>query len=209
MRKLLIMLAIGLMFCGPAFGQPDDYLTIGPKRVVGFMGDQWMRFSLLTENWEVVYSQEGLVNIPRIRFLTVQLGPLFSVDFSQQLFILIERIKGKKWVQVGDIDPLQSVAYAQYAGESNNPGFPGPQGPKGDTGLTGPQGSKGEKGDPGRMGIPGVGIQGPRGFPGEQGPPGPAGSPITVCVRNMNRDLYWGSCKENQIHGTEFVLYGK
>lgn len=98
--------------------------------------------------------------------LTTYLGdtePLDLVDFSEQLWVQVERKKqdGTR-VVLGARVKLTGVTYALWSPTSAGPqGEPGPMGPQGETG---PQGLQGETGP--------AGPTGPQGEPGPQGPAG-------------------------------------
>jgi len=77
--------------------------------------------------------------------------PLDGVDFSQQLWVMVEqKRKDGTYKVIGTLEKLGAVPYALWGGSGA-----GPQGP---------EGPKGEKGDKGETGL--------------QGPPGPPGVSI-------------------------------
>jgi hypothetical protein len=106
-------------------------------------------------------------------------GSLDGVDFSQQLWVQVERVKkNEKTTVIGARDSLTAVPYAMWAltpaGPRGIDGDPGPQGPQG---IQGPQGLKGDKGDPGVTGP--AGPTGPQGSQGDKGDKGDQGIPGT------------------------------
>ena len=115
-----------------------------------------------------------------IRTCLGEFNPIDGVDFSEQLWVQVEKKNADgSYAQIGLRDMLGVVPYALWS--ANGPtGPPGPPGPMGPAGPQGPQGTQGPKGDTGTAGPEGpAGPQGPIGPTGEQGPPGPGVGPVT------------------------------
>ena len=101
-------------------------------------------------------------------------------------------------------------------GEKGDQGIQGETGATGLTGATGSTGSTGATGTTGATGATGAtgstGPVGPMGPVGPQGPQGPAGSseiPVQkVCV-DKKFNLYWGSCEEIGVKGTDYQIFAK
>ena len=104
-------------------------------------------------------------------------------------------------------------------GATGTRGEKGDQGIQGETGASGAQGEKGEQGIQGETGATGltgatgpVGPMGPVGPQGPQGPQGPAGSseiPIQKICVDKKFTVFWGSCEEAGIKGTEYSIFAK
>ena len=98
--------------------------------------------------------------------------PLDGVDFSQQLWVQVERkTKTGTYKVIGSMERLGVVPYASWALSPAGP--TGPTGPQGPIGLTGATGLQGEAGPVGLTGA--TGSQGEAGPAGAEGPQGPAG----------------------------------
>lgn len=131
--------------------------------------------------------------------------------------------------QAGDVDYLPGIDGAVGPmgpqGERGLTGAPGPQGIQGVQGETGIQGIQGETGTQGIQGETGTagatggsgatgatGAVGPIGPMGPVGPQGPAGSsdiPVQrICV-DKKSTVYWGSCEEVDVKGTDYQIFAK
>ena len=124
-------------------------------------GVQTLRFSLWTsdtEGGEEIWFEEKSMKVTSATIKTY-LGdetPLDDVDFSQQLWVMVEqKRKDGTYKVIGTLEKLGAVPYALWGGSGA-----GPQGP------TGPQGPKGDKGDKEDTGL--------------QGPPGPPSVSIGI-----------------------------
>ncbi len=93
------------------------------------------------------------------------------VDFSQQMWVQVERLRSGSFVVVVSKTQLNAAAYSLW---SDVAGIPGPAGPPGPMGPAGPVGPKGDTGDVGP-----AGPVGPKGDTGAVGPQGPQGDPGT------------------------------
>jgi hypothetical protein len=51
------------------------------------------------------------------------------------------------------------------------------------------------------------GLQGPAGPQGPQGPPGSVDLPLQKICVDKKFTLYWGSCEETGIKGTDYQIY--
>lgn len=100
-------------------------------------------------------------------------------------------------------------------GAAGPQGTTGPQGASGETGLSGAQGIQGEQGITGSTGARGLtgaqGVQGPQGERGDKGEKGEIGDfdAQIICVvdnEKMQRAMYWGDCKSQELSGEEFTI---
>jgi len=139
-----------------------------------------MRFSLWdapTGGSEVWFEEKEIaLKGPNIKTYLGDTTTLDGVDFSQQLWVQVERWKASTstWVVVGLRDTFSTVPYAAWALSPAGPAGPeGPQGPAGPAGSEGPQGPAGPEGPQGPVGA--TGPQGPQGIQGPAGPAGPQG----------------------------------
>ncbi len=130
-----------------------------------------------------VWSEEKQIKLTGSTIKTY-LGPLDGVDFSQQLWVRIEKRKADGSLKsAAQTQPLSTVPYALWSPATMGPegpqGEPGPAGPQGEQGLQGPQGEQGLQGPQGEAGPAGPqgdqGLQGPQGEAGPAGPEGPQG----------------------------------
>jgi hypothetical protein len=120
-----------------------------------------------------------------VRTYLGELTPLDGVDFSQQLWVQLEkRNTDGSYTEIGLREMLAIVPYSMWALSPAGPQGPeGPQGPAGPQGMIGPQGPEGPQGlqgaqgPQGDTGAPGPqGPQGPKGDTGDVGPQGPQGA---------------------------------
>jgi hypothetical protein len=138
-----------------------------------------MRFSLWdaeTDGLEVWFEEKRVaLRSSKIKTYLGDTITLDGVDFSQQLWVQVERIKKDGTpVVVGVRDTFSVTPYAASA--LSGVGEVGPQGPAGPTGPAGPAGPQGIQGETGPVGPTGeVGPAGPPGAVGPAGPAGPAG----------------------------------
>jgi len=155
-----------------------------------------LRFSLWDApvNGALQWEEEKLLET-RGHTISTNLGdvvPLDGVDFSQQLWVQVEKMRADgNYTVIAEREELAGVPYAMWAatpagpkGDTGPQGDPGPAGPAGPSGPQGPVGPKGDtgatgpKGDTGLQGDPGpTGAAGPAGPTGPPGPPGPPGLP--------------------------------
>jgi hypothetical protein len=153
-----------------------------------------MRFSLWdaeTDGNQVWYEEKSVAL--KSSKITTYLGdtptyPLDGVDFSQQLWVQVERWRASTstWVPVGLRGMFSVAPYAAWAlspaGPAGAEGPAGPAGPAGPQGAVGPAGAVGPTGPQGPVGPAGptgpagpAGAVGPAGSQGAEGPQGPAG----------------------------------
>ncbi len=138
----------------------------------------------------MVWSEDKQIKLTSavVKHYLGEIEPLGGVDFTQQMWVQLERIK-----KVGTPDEVsiaigkrQRLAIVPYAMSAVTPqgevGPTGPQGLTGATGPTGPQGLQGIQGPTGPIGPTGAqgltgatGPTGPQGLQGIQGPTGPIG----------------------------------
>ena len=103
-----------------------------------------------------LYCQDEKISISGTTIKTT-LGPLDTVDFGQQLWLQVERIRADGTTKVlGRRNLLSAVPYAMWAmspaGPKGDPGEQGPPGPQGIQGATGPMGTQGDPGPTGPQG---------------------------------------------------------
>jgi hypothetical protein len=146
-----------------AWGDPvSRELYYSKKTPLSYPATYTLRFSLWndviggTEAW----SEEKPLKLasPTLKTHLGDAASLDGVDFSQQLWVQVERKKNNRtYVLFGQRDTLGIVPHAMWAitpaGEKGGPGEQGPQGP---TGPEGPEGLKGDKGDTGGSGATGT-----------------------------------------------------
>ena len=122
-------------------------------------------------------NQYGLVTL-EVGGGNISIGNFSSINWStgaKYIQVEIDPNGGTNFINVGT-PQLQSVPFALYAGDSQNPGPQGPEGPQGPIGPIGPIGSQGPQGPQGPPGPQGeTGPQGPQGNTGPQGPQGNTG----------------------------------
>ena len=143
------------------------------------------RFSLWSDETAgaEVWFEEKSINLKSavVKTYLGAIEPLDGVDFTQQLWVQVERIrKVGPPVVIGKRQRLGLVPYAISATTPQGEQGPiGPEGPQGPVGLTGPKGDKGDTGDQGPVGLTGPkgdeGDTGAQGLIGPTGPTGPAG----------------------------------
>jgi Collagen triple helix repeat (20 copies) len=187
MKKSYLALVMGLFLLSvvaSAWGQGEPvtqevYFTQKTTLTAG--EDYTFRFRLYDAetagNW--VWEDEKLVTLSGTTIKTY-LGPLDGVDFSQQLWVQVERYRPKfgDYLVVGQRTEFGVVPYAMWAvsGTAGPIGPAGPTGPQGEQGIQGLQGEVGPIGPQGPQGEVGpVGPQGLQGVQGEIGPQGPQG----------------------------------
>ena len=183
MKKLSgIVMATGLvllLIAVSAQAAPvENQIQYTKKTTLTYPKTYTMRFSLWdaeTDGNQVWYEEKSIAL--KSSKITTYLGdtptyPLDGVDFSQQLWVQVERIKKDGTpVMVGVRDKLSVTPYAAWALSPAGPaGAEGPAGPTGPTGPTGPVGPAGPTGPAGP-----AGAVGPAGSQGAEGPQGPAG----------------------------------
>jgi hypothetical protein len=114
-----------------------------------------LKFSLWDQDsgGALLWSEEKEVTLsgPKIKTYLGDIEPLDGVDFSQQLWVKVERKRANGiYRTIGAMDPLPTVPYAIWAmspeGSQGPEGPPGPQGPQGEPGPQGPQGVPGPSG---------------------------------------------------------------
>jgi hypothetical protein len=186
MKKLLgIVMVTGLvLLLVVVFAQAapvENQIQYTKKTTLTYPKTYTMRFSLWdaeTDGNQVWYEEKSIAL--KSSKITTYLGdtptyPLDGVDFSQQLWVQVERIKKDGTpVVVGVRDKLTVTPYAAWALSPAGP--TGPEGPQGPAGPAGPTGAVGAVGPAGPQGPAGpAGPAGPTGPQGEQGPQGPAG----------------------------------
>ena len=122
-------------------------------------------------------NQYGLVTL-EVGGGNISIGNFSSINWSigaKYIQVEIDPNGGTNFINVGT-PQLQSVPFALYAGDSQNPGPQGPEGPQGPIGPIGPIGPQGPQGETGPQGPQGnTGPQGPQGNTGPQGPQGNTG----------------------------------
>ena len=114
-----------------------------------------LRFSLWdqdlagTELW--FEEKKVTLSSSRVKTYLGDTEPLGGVDFSQQLWVKVEKKSANgTYRMLGAMDPLLSVPYALWALTPEGP--QGPVGPLGPEGPAGPQGPQGPQGVPGPSG---------------------------------------------------------
>jgi hypothetical protein len=201
MKKIYAcLIIIGLIFIGVISARSEEvkeeiYYT--KKTSLKVPAIYTFRFSLwdaATEGTEVWSEEKSItMNVKTIKTYLGDTIPLSSVDFSQQLYVQVERkLPDETYKVMGKRIRLNVVPYAIWPkrgvpGPEGPAGPEGPPGPTGDTGATGPVGPQGPQGPQGETGATGpqgpqgaTGPQGPQGPIGPQGPQGPTGPPVTT-----------------------------
>jgi hypothetical protein len=190
MKKLLgitITTGLALLFV-VGFVQADlveNLIQYSKKTTLNYPKTYTMKFSL----WDAetlgnsVWSEEKQIKLTSSK-LTTYLGDattLAGVDFSQQLWVQVERWKAStsEWVPVGLRDTFSVVAYAAWALSPAGPA--GATGPTGPTGLTGAAGATGPTGPTGLTGA--AGAAGPT---GAQGPAGISGYELVTAMSGLD-----------------------
>jgi len=178
---LVLLFVVALAQAGPV----ENLIQYSKKTTLKSPQTYTMKFSLWDDERAgiSVWSEEKRIRLQDSE-LTTYLGdttPLAGVDFSQQLWVQVERWKAStsEWVLVGPRDAFSVAPYAAWAlspaGPAGPTGATGPIGPEGPAGPTGPTGPQGPTGLTGATGA--TGPQGDTGPAGPTGPTGPQGSP--------------------------------
>ena len=149
-----------LVVTGTAWAVPVEQVIPYQKQLTASPGNGYvsLTFSLWTDStvgagsraWSEIKS---IVCSSATRAISTKLGEsanLSAVDFSQQLYVQVERTSDN--VVLGARDKLVIAPYALWSATGNV----GPQGPAGSQGPAGIKGEKGEKGDTGLQGPTGV-----------------------------------------------------
>jgi len=189
-KTFTMFVLIGVMFCFvfPAWSEPIKPLIFYSKVEKGMGNKNYtLRFSLwdAETGGNMVWEEEKTLTTKKstINTLLGDVNPIDGVDFSQQLWVQVEKkLADETYVPLGEREQLSvsGVPYALWAMTPAGPqGLKGDKGDKGDTGSQGPKGDKGDTGATGPQGAAGPigpqGVQGPGGPEGFQGPAGPQG----------------------------------
>jgi hypothetical protein len=107
----------------------------------------WDQDSAGTELW--FEEKKVTLSSSRVKTYLGDTEPLCGVDFSQQLWVKVEKKSANgTYRMLGAMDPLLSVPYALWALT--------PEGPQGPVGPLGPEGPAGPQGPQGPQGVPGL-----------------------------------------------------
>ena len=180
---IVFLLCFGLVsaWCDPVIQE----LYYQKKTTLAYPATYTFRFSLWnkesnkeigdTEVWFEVKSIALTSAVVKTYLGDSESGSLDGVDFSQQLWVQVER-KTKTGTDkvIGNRESLGVVPYASWALSPAGPkGDTGPEGPIGPTGAKGATGATGPTGATGATGA--IGPTGPTGAIGPTGPQGPTG----------------------------------
>jgi Collagen triple helix repeat (20 copies) len=192
-RSFFVSIGVVFLLClglASAWGDPVlNQIYYQKNTTLAYPARYTFRFSLWNDETSIdplnmVWSEDKQIKLTSsvVKHYLGEIEPLGGVDFTQQMWVQLERIK-----KVGTPDEVsivigrrQRLAIVPYAMSAVTPqGEVGPMGPKGDKGDPGEQGPigltgpKGDKGDPGEQGP--IGLTGPKGDKGDPGEQGPAG----------------------------------
>jgi hypothetical protein len=147
----LVLFSLGISF---AWGDPvfKGFPYQKKTTTLTYPATPTLRFSLWDQDsgGALLWSEEKEVTLsgPKIKTYLGDTEPLDGVDFSQQLWIKVEKRRANgTYRTIGAMDPLLTVPYAIWAMS--------PEGPQGPQGPPGPQGLQGEAGPQGPQGVPG------------------------------------------------------
>jgi hypothetical protein len=148
--------AFALFSLGITFAWSDPIFKGFPYQkkttILTYPATYTLRFSLWGQGsgGALLWSEEKEVTLsgPKIKTYLGDVEPLDGVDFSQQLWVKVEKKRPNgTYRTIGVMDPLLAVPYAISAMS--------PEGPQGPEGPSGPQGPQGEPGPQGPQGVPG------------------------------------------------------
>jgi hypothetical protein len=112
------------------------------------------------EGGNLIWSEEKQINLtsPKLKTILGDTESLDAIDFSQQLWVQVEKKKvDGSYKVLGVRDKLYMAPYAIWSTSSEGAQGPeGPQGPTGPVGPAGPQGADGPQGPAGPVGPAGA-----------------------------------------------------
>jgi hypothetical protein len=183
----LLCLGFASAWCDPVLNE----IYYQKNTTLAYPATYTFRFSLWNDETSadplnMVWSEDKQIKLTSavVKHYLGEIEPLGGVDFTQQMWVQLERIK-----KVGTPDEVsiaigkrQRLAIVPYAMSAVTPqGEVGPTGPTGATGPQGPIGPTGAAGATGPTGPQGLqGIQGPTGSAGSIGPTGATGATGSV-----------------------------
>ena len=178
-RSFLVSIGVVFLLClGFASAWCDPVLNeiyYQKNTTLAYPATYTFRFSLWndetsTDPLNMVWSEDKKITLTSavVKHYLGEIEPLGGVDFTQQMWVQLERVKkvgtpDEVSIAIGKRQRLAIVPYAMSAvtpqgevGPTGPMGPTGPTGPQGPIGLTGATGPKGDKGDTGEQGPAGI-----------------------------------------------------